>query len=45
MQERSYFHKNIELDEESSIITLSTCVNDTTRDWRFVVQGVLVEVK
>lgn len=45
MQERSYFQKNIELNEESKIITLSTCVNETWRDWRFVVQGVLVDVK
>jgi len=43
MKERSYFQKDINLDENSKIITLSTCVNDFTINWRFVVQGVLIE--
>ena len=44
-QERSSFTKNLSFTADSRIVTLSTCVNDATRDWRFVVQGVLVEVK
>jgi len=46
MKERSIFQKNnIVFDEESRIITLSTCVNDIRRDWRFVVQGILFDVR
>lgn len=45
MKSRSIFQKNIEFTEESRIITLSTCVNDITRDMRFAVQGVLFDVK
>ena len=45
MQERSYFKKNFQFDADSRIVTLSTCVNDTSRDWRFTVQGVLTDIK
>jgi len=44
MKERSYFQKNIEFNEDSQIITLSTCVNDTRRDMRFAVRGILIDV-
>jgi len=45
MQERSVFRKYFEFDAETRIITLSTCVNDYKRDWRFVVQGILFDVR
>jgi len=45
MEARSYFHKNVTLDKDSKIITLSTCINQYWIDWRFVVQGVLIDVK
>jgi len=45
MQERSYFQKYMEFDEETKIITLSTCINDYKRDMRFVVQGVLFDIR
>jgi len=44
MQNRSVFYKNVTLDKNSKIITLSTCINDFRRDMRFVVQGVLIDV-
>lgn len=43
MQDRSIFTKDMEFTADTRIITLSTCVNDR-RDWRFTVQGVLIEV-
>jgi sortase B len=43
-KELSLFQNDIIFDENSRIITLSTCVNDYWRDIRFVVQGVLVDV-
>ena len=42
---RSIFKKDITLDANSKIITLVTCVNDVTIDRRFIVQGVLIDVK
>ena len=45
MQDRSIFTKNMDFDADSKIITLSTCVNDVRRDWRFVVRGILIDVK
>jgi sortase B len=45
MQECSNFNKYLEFDAESKIVTLSTCVNDYKRDWRFVVQGVLFDIR
>ena len=45
MKERSIFQKNVLLDENSKIITLSTCVNDVKVNRRFVVRGVLIAVK
>ncbi|MCL1859490.1 MAG: class B sortase [Oscillospiraceae bacterium] len=45
MKNRSIFQKNVVLDENSRIITLSTCVNDVRLDRRFVVRGVLIDVK
>jgi len=44
-QERSNFNKNLPFTADDIIVTLSTCINDTTRDWRFVVQAVLIDVK
>ena len=44
MQSRSNFTKNLVFDEDSRIVTLSTCINDTRRNWRFTVQAVLVDV-
>ena len=44
-QELSYFNKNMDFTEDDIIVTLSTCVNEALLDWRFVVQGVLIEVK
>ena len=45
MKERSIFQKNVVLNADSKIITLSTCVNDIRLDRRFVVRGVLIDVK
>ena len=45
MKERSIFQKNVVLDADSKIITLSTCVNNYRIDRRFVVRGVLIDVK
>jgi len=45
MKSRSIFEKDVTLDADSKIITLSTCVNDIRVDRRFVVQGVLVDVE
>ena len=45
MEERSIFHKNVTLDKDSKIITLSTCINEFWIDRRFVVRGVLIDVK
>jgi sortase B len=45
MQERSNFKKDFQFDADSRIVTLSTCVNETWRNWRFVVQGILIDVK
>ena len=45
MQERSNFKKNFQFDAESRIVTLSTCINDTSRNWRFTVQGILTDIK
>jgi len=42
---RSNFQKNIELDADSKILTLSTCVNNVRINRRFVVRGVLIDVK
>jgi sortase B len=42
---RSNFQKNVVLDANSKIITLSTCVNAFWIDQRFVVRGVLIDVK
>ena len=44
MQARSNFTKNLVFNEENRIVTLSTCINDTRRNWRFTVQGVLIDV-
>jgi sortase B len=44
-QERSNFHKDIELYAEDRILTLSTCINNNvTKDMRFTVQAVLFEI-
>ncbi|MCL2158693.1 MAG: class B sortase [Oscillospiraceae bacterium] len=45
LKERSNFQKNVTLDADSKIITLSTCVNDIRLDRRFVVRGVLIDIK
>ncbi|MCL1792560.1 MAG: class B sortase [Oscillospiraceae bacterium] len=45
IKERSNFQKDIVLDADSKIITLSTCVNEYWLDRRFVVRGVLIDVK
>ena len=45
IQARSNFRKNVVLDADSKIITLSTCINEFWIDRRFVVRGVLIEVK
>ena len=45
IKDRSIFQKDIVLDEESKIITLSTCVNDVRRNMRFAVRGVLIDVQ
>ena len=42
---RSNFQKNVVLDADSKIITLSTCINEFWINRRFVVRGVLIEVK
>jgi len=42
MKSRSHFQKDVKIDENSKIITLSTCTN--WNDMRLVVEGVLVEV-
>ncbi|MCL2772918.1 MAG: class B sortase [Oscillospiraceae bacterium] len=42
MKSRSHFQKDVKIDENSKLITLSTCTN--WRDMRLVVQGVLVEI-
>jgi len=44
MQARSNFKKDLVFDADTRIVTLSTCINDTRRNWRFTVQGVLIEV-
>ena len=44
-QNFSIFHKDVKLDENSKIITLVTRVNNVSLAHRFVVQGVLVEVR
>jgi len=44
-QELSYFTKNLSFTVADRIVTLSTCVNEALRDWRFIIQAVLVEVK
>ena|GEM_PF-3540265 len=44
IKERSVFQKDIILDENSKIITLSTCINDVRLDMRFAVRGVLTDV-
>ena len=43
LKDRSIFQKNIVLNADSKIITLSTWINDVSRDMRFVVRGVLVD--
>ncbi|MCL1857932.1 MAG: class B sortase [Oscillospiraceae bacterium] len=43
IKNRSVFQKDVVLDANSKIITLSTCINDFTRDRRFAVRGVLVD--
>jgi sortase B len=45
MQERSNFNKNLRFYPEDRIVTLSTCTTDLLRDWRFVVQGILIEIR
>jgi sortase B len=45
IKERSNFQKNVELNADSKIITLSTCINEFWINRRFVVRGVLIEVK
>jgi len=44
MQELSIFQKDVNLDENSQIITLVTMVNDIRSKRCFVVQGVLIDV-
>ena len=45
IKERSNFQKNVVLDANSKIITLSTCVNQWWIDKRFAVRGVLIDLK
>ena len=45
MEERSIFHKDVILDADTKMITLSTCINDWWINRRFVVRGILIDVK